>query len=84
MQVEPQVPNGTLRPDMSPAQLRAARAMAKLTVDQLAEASSVSRGSIIRFENERGSMRASGEQALQRALEASGIRFTERGVELAA
>lgn len=84
MEVEPQVQIGTNQSDMSPAQLRAARAMANLTIDQLSEASSVSRGSIIRYENERGALRAAGEQALQRALEAAGVRFTERGVEQAA
>lgn len=84
MEVEPQVPIEPNSATVTPAQLRAARAMVKLTVDQLAEASSVSRGSIIRFENERGAMRASGEKALQSALEAAGVRFTERGVELAA
>lgn len=74
----------TFGQEMTPAQLRAARAMARLTVDQLAQASSVSRGSIMKYENERGALRASGEQALQRALEAVGIRFTEHGVDQSA
>lgn len=79
-----QAPYCDISAEMTPAQLRAARAMVRLTLEELAAASSVSRNTILRYENERSTLHRSTENALQRALEAAGVRFTERGVEQAA
>jgi predicted transcriptional regulator len=58
--------------------------MVRMTVGDLANAASVSRGAIMRYEAEQGTIRLANEQTLQRTLEAAGARFTERGVEPAA
>src|SRR3954462_12175460 len=59
-------------------QLRAARAMAGLEQEQLAEASRVSANTIRRLESQNGPLvaRTDTVRALQAALEAAGIEFT--------
>ncbi len=68
---------------LTAAQCRMARAGLGLSVTSAAEASNVSRASIVRFEN--GSdLRLVLRQALRVAFEKRGAVFTEAGVEVAA
>jgi transcriptional regulator with XRE-family HTH domain len=67
------------RMDITAAQCRAARALANLTQDQLADASRVSKRTITHFEaGERQPVPAT-LAALQRALEAAGVEFKPDG-----
>ena len=68
---------------ISPAQCRAARALLDLKQDDLARLSEVSKRTIANFEADQMEPRPATLAAIRRALEASGVRFTERGVELA-
>lgn len=67
---------------VTPAQLRAARALLRLDAAVLADRAKVSRNTIINFENEKTTARPAIAAALQRALEASGVEFIEGGVRL--
>ena len=65
---------------MTPEQCRAARAVAGLSQQALAEAAKVAKGTIIKFE---GGKRKPYDRTLadiQAALEARGVQFTEDGV----
>ncbi|MBI1207458.1 MAG: helix-turn-helix domain-containing protein [Azospirillum sp.] len=64
------------------AQCRAARGLIEMTQPGLAAASGVSLRTISHFEKGRRSPIPANLSAIQRALEAAGVRFTERGVEL--
>ena len=65
--------------DITPAQCRAARALANMTQDQLAEASRVSKRTITHFEaSERQPVPATLD-ALRRALENAGVEFKPDG-----
>ncbi len=68
--------------DITAAQCRAARALINMTQDQLAEASRVSKRTISHFESEERQSVPSTLAAIQRALEAAGVRFIPNGVEL--
>lgn len=70
--------------DITPAQCRAARALLEMTQDQLAEASRVSKRTITHFEAKQRSPVPATLAAIQRALEAAGVEFIERGVRLKA
>ena len=63
---------------MSPAQSRMARAGLRLSLDDLAKRSGVSRTSIVRFENGTP-IRPVLHRALQAVLTESGVVFTEDG-----
>ena len=68
---------------VTPGQLRAARAFLRLTADELAARSSVTRHTINAFEAEKRTPHPSTLAALQRALEMAGVRFIgETGVEV--
>lgn len=56
-----------------------ARAGARLTLRELAEAASVSLSTVDRFERSRGIAIAATANAIQRALEQAGIEFTDDG-----
>src|SRR5258708_22459344 len=60
---------------ISGAQARAARAMVRLTVSELANAAQVAPNTIVRFEADKG-VNASSLTAIRRALEGRGIEFT--------
>jgi transcriptional regulator with XRE-family HTH domain len=66
------------------AQLKAARALAGIEQEELARAAGVSPNTISRIERIRGEFGASVDtvRRLERALEAAGVVFTARGVEL--
>lgn len=66
---------------VEPAQIRAARALLDWRQARLATAANVSLRTVVRFENGDGVM-ALVPDALQRALEAEGIDFIDRGVRL--
>jgi len=71
---------------ISPAQCRGARAMLKMSQQELAEASAVSPRAIADFEAAKRKMTKANVAALQRALEAAGAEFTDGdqpGVRLA-
>lgn len=69
---------------VTPAQARAARALLNISQRDLAAASGVSRRTILSFENEQRNLIPATRDALQRALEAAGVRFLgEVGVALA-
>lgn len=57
------------------AQVRMARAGAKLSVRELAELSGVADSTILRFETGKGSILATNMARIQRALEESGVVF---------
>lgn len=63
-------------PVVSPAQIRAARALLRITGAELAEAAQVNISTIRRFEDE-GEGSPLGQRAMKAALEAMGIEFTE-------
>ena len=67
---------------ISAAQCRAARALIAMSQKDLAASSGVSLRTIGNFELEERQPRAAIRDALRQALEAAGVRFTERGVEL--
>ncbi len=60
-------------------QCRAARALLDWSRDQLAEASKVALRTIVDFEREARSPHRATLEALQRALEAAGVEFTNGG-----
>ena len=64
---------------MTKEQCRAARALLGWTLDELAERSSISRGSIHRFESGIGEPRRSTVRLLREAFEAAGIEFLGNG-----
>jgi len=64
---------------LSPEQVRMARAALKIGVRDLAEMASVTPATISRFETGKGGMHANTMDAVQKALEASGIVFIEDG-----
>ena len=65
-------------------QLRAARAAVRLEQEQLAEASGVALSTIKRLEAQDGEIRSRTDtvRRVERALEAAGVVFTARGMEL--
>lgn len=68
---------------MTPVQLRMARAALRLDIDEIAQKAGVNRQTVMRIEAEVGTPRPATVAALQRALEAAGVRFIgETGVEL--
>ena len=60
---------------MTPAQSRAARALISMTQGTLAELAGVSLSTVVDFERERRAVAAPSVTAMQKALEASGVRF---------
>ncbi len=68
---------------ITPSQCRGARAMLKMKLPDLSEAAGISVSTINSFELERRQPTKANLSAIQRALEAAGVRFTERGVEIA-
>lgn len=68
--------------DITSAQCRAARALLNKTQDDLALMSRVSKRTITHFEAGQRVPVPATLMAIQQALEAAGVRFTERGVEL--
>lgn len=64
---------------MSPEQCRAARAILRITVDELAKLSGISRMTIIRFETEQTASIGATIRHVKRALEDAGITFTGLG-----
>lgn len=69
--------------NMTPAQLRMARAALRLDIDALALKAGVNRQTIMRMEADVGSPRPATVSVIRTALEASGIRFIgETGVEV--
>lgn len=68
--------------DITAAQCRAARALIRMQQVELAEKSRVSMRTISHFEGEERKPVPSTLSAIQRALEAAGVRFTPNGVEL--
>lgn len=69
---------------ITPAQCRMARAAAQLTVAELAAAASVAPNTLNKFETGKREPIPSTLAAIQRALEAAGVEFIERGVRLKA
>lgn len=67
---------------IAPTQIRAARAMLGIPQSELAERSGISKTGLANIESGKADPKASTLTAIQRALEAAGIRFTEWGVEL--
>jgi transcriptional regulator with XRE-family HTH domain len=70
---------------MNPAQCRAARGLLDWTQTKLADAAGIAPSTVLRFEQIRMAVSAQKVQAMQRALEAAGIEFTngnEPGVKL--
>jgi transcriptional regulator with XRE-family HTH domain len=70
---------------ISAAQLRAARALLRWTLNELAEKAEVSVNSITRYETELATPRRATLMALRQAFEAAGVEFTngdEPGVKL--
>jgi transcriptional regulator with XRE-family HTH domain len=65
--------------DMTPAQCRAARALVDITQDRLAELSGVSKRTIAHFEAGQRSPIPANLAALQKALEGTGVEFTNGG-----
>lgn len=64
---------------MTPGQLRAARALIGIKVEELAEKAEVAANTISRFERGEGAMRRSTVAAIARALEAKGALMTPDG-----
>jgi DNA-binding transcriptional regulator YiaG len=70
-------------PVVSPAQIRAARALLHITGAELAEAAQVNISTVRRFEDEGGQGSPLGQRAMKAALESMGIEFIGlRGVLL--
>jgi hypothetical protein len=70
-------------PVVTPAQIRAARALLRITGAELAEAAQVNISTIRRFEDEGGQGSPLGQRAMKAALEAMGVEFVGlRGVLL--
>lgn len=63
------------RPQMTPAQCRAARGLIKWSQDDLAKAAEVGIVSVRQFENENTEPRRATLAAMRRALEAAGVEF---------
>jgi transcriptional regulator with XRE-family HTH domain len=70
--------------DITAAQCRAARGLVNFTQDRLAELSRVSKRTVSHFEGEERQPVPATLSAIQRALEAAGVEFIERGVRLKA
>jgi DNA-binding XRE family transcriptional regulator len=64
---------------ITPAQCRAARELLALSQEALAKAAYLHRTSIIAFEKNQGAMRRNNLNAIQHALEAAGVEFTNGG-----
>jgi predicted transcriptional regulator len=64
---------------VTPGQLRAARALIGIKVDELAEIAEVAANTISRFERGEGAMRRSTVAAIARALENQGAMMTPDG-----
>jgi len=69
---------------ITPAKTRAARGLTGWTQDKLAAEAKVGLSTIRNFESGRSLPITNNLVAIQRALELAGVRFTERGVEMAA
>lgn len=65
---------------MTPEQCRAARALANISQEQLAEAAEVAKATIANFEVGKRTPYKRTLVAIQTALEAQGVRFTADGV----
>jgi len=65
---------------MTPEQCRAARALANISQEQLAEAAEVAKATIANFEVGKRTPYKRTLAAIQTALEAQGVRFTADGV----
>ncbi len=63
--------------DITPPQCRAARALLDWNMDKLAAACGLPRRTIIRFEGDEGTPRASTLSAIRSALESAGVEFIE-------
>lgn len=63
--------------DVTPSQLRMARAALKIGVRDVAAMANVTTATLTRYENERGGMHADTRDKVQHALEAAGIIFIE-------
>jgi transcriptional regulator with XRE-family HTH domain len=66
---------------ISAAQLRAARALLRWTLNELAEKAEVSVNSITRYETELATPRRATLMAIRQAFEAVGVEFIGNGVE---
>lgn len=61
---------------MTPSQCRAARALTDLTQPKLAETAGVGLSTVVDYERSRRSVSSDAVGAIQRALEAAGVEFT--------
>ena len=61
---------------MTPSQCRAARALIDLTQPKLAETAGIGLSTVVDFERSRRSVSSDAAGAIQRALEAAGVEFT--------
>lgn len=61
---------------MSPHQLRAARALLRLGIMELADLAGIAHSTITRYESERGGLQADTRDRLQAALQLEGVVFT--------
>lgn len=67
--------------DITPPQIRAARAILGWTLDDLSAASGLPKRTLTRVENATGDPRASTLQAIRAALEAAGVLFIDQNRE---
>jgi transcriptional regulator with XRE-family HTH domain len=67
--------------EISPDQIRAARAMLRLGQDELARRAGISAVTVRRAETGSAGVSPGALDGLRRALEAAGVEFTERGVQ---
>jgi transcriptional regulator with XRE-family HTH domain len=70
----------SIHASMTPAQCRMARAALDWTVADLADKAQVGISTVVRFEKGRGKPIAATIAAMQRCLEAAGVRFIPNGV----
>lgn len=61
--------------NLTPSQMRMARAALKIGVRDLAEMASVTTATLTRYENERGGMHSDTRDKVKRALESAGVEF---------
>ena len=67
---------------MTPAQCRAARALIKMTINELAGAAVVPQTTVWDYEAEHGFTRPADIDAMQTVLENAGVEFIEGGVRM--